>query len=402
VRDLAEDVRRYLRGEAVAARPDNALQRLIRQMSRHRQTTFVAFIGVLALAAVSVSWALYRKAASELAERQRGERMTALYIAVSAQAYRIDAQFRRMEEALEGLSTAAEWALTGPEPAAADAPLFFDKDFADPQRRPPDFTDKTAYRWPVSVEHPVVGISPGTDREAILPKLRRLSPLRRHMREMFVAAATDDRTIRPADEQRNILLQRKGPIDYVYVALPEGVHFMLPGMDALPPGYDVRTAGFYTISANNHGKRWGSPYVDSTTDEKGDDLVLPCTEGLWSPAGEFLGVAGVEITVTKMVETGLVLPGFQTIRTSLVNGDGKKVIDSTDAGKRFEADGKDEALALFDFDIPEVVTAIREGGAGMRELKHNGRDSIVVFVRLDALGWYYVVELDAAVVGGAR
>ncbi|NUO52783.1 MAG: protein kinase, partial [Polyangiaceae bacterium] len=397
---LAEDVRRYLRGDAVTARPDNSLQKLLRLMSRHRRTTLLAFLGLLAIAAVSVTFTLYRKTASELAARQRGERMTALYVDVAVQGYKIDAQFQRMQQALEGLGTAAVWALTGPEPAEKDAPIFFDTDFADPKRRPPDFTDKTAYRWPVSVEHPVVGISPGTDRNALLPKIRRLSPLRHHMREMFVAAATDDKIVLPPEEQRAALLERRGPIDYAYVALPEGVHFMLPGMDALPPGYDVRTAGFYTISASRHGKRWGSPYVDSTTDEKGDDLVLPCTEGLWSPSGEFIGVAGVEITVTKMVETSMVLPGYQPIRTTLVNGEGKKVIDSGDAGKRFEADGKDEGLALYEFDIPEVAAAIREGSSGIRELRHKDRDKIVIFVRLDSIGWYYVVELDAQLVDG--
>jgi hypothetical protein len=169
--------------------------------------------------------------------------MTALYIDVADQGHRIDVQFQRMQQALEGLGTAAVWALTGPEPPEKDAPLYFDTDFADPNRRPPDFTDKTAYRWPVSVEHPVVGISPGTDRNAILPKLRRLSPLRHHMRAMFVAAATDDKAVRSPEEQRAALLERRGPIDYAYISLPEGVQFMLPGMDALPPGYDVRTAG---------------------------------------------------------------------------------------------------------------------------------------------------------------
>jgi hypothetical protein len=221
------------------------------------------------------------------------------------------------------------------------------------------------------------------------------------MRAMFVAAATGGKTIPDAAEQRAILLERRGPIDYAYIDLPEGVHFMLPGYDALPPGYDCRTAGFYKISDHQHGKRWGAPYIDSTTDEKGDDLVLPCSEGLWSPTGEFLGVAGVEITVTKMVETALVLPGRKTLRTSLVNGDGKKVIDSNDAGKRFQADGTDAGLALADFDIPALVTAIRAGGSGVREISREGRDRIVIYARLDVIGWYYVVELDArATFGG--
>jgi eukaryotic-like serine/threonine-protein kinase len=397
VADLAADVRRHLRGEAVIAMPDNAVQRLLRAMSRHRRATLVAVLGVLALAAVTVSWALYRKAASELASRAQGERETALSIDVAAQARRIDSEFQKMEEGLEGLRVAAEWALTGPEPTTSE-PLYFDRDFADPQKRPPDFTDKTSYRWPVSVDYPVIGLSPTTSRDAELPAIRRLASLRPHMRAMFVAAAQNDRASLSDAEQRELLLNRRGPIDYAHVSLPSGVLFMLPGMDSLPPGYDVRTAGFYKIADHQRGKRWGRPYVDSTTDDKGDDLVLPCTQGLWSKDGKFLGVAGVEITVTKLVETGLVLPGRTTLRTSLVDGDGKKVIDSNDAGKRFQGSGRDEGLELSDFDIPVVVTAVREGSSGARRFRRDDKDVLVLFVRLDVLGWYYVVEVDAATI----
>jgi hypothetical protein len=162
----------------------------------------------------------------------------------------------------------------------------------------------------------------------------------------------------------------------------------------------VRTAGFYTMSANKRGRRWGAPYVDATTDEQGDDLVLPCTQGLWSPAGEFLGVAGVEITVTKIVETGLTLPGHTTLRTSLVNAEGNKVIDSGDAGKRFKgASGKDEGLVLGEFDIPEIAQAARDGAQGLREIEHQGKHLIVMLVRLDVLGWFYVVEMDPSALG---
>ena len=229
-----------------------------------------------------------------------------------------------------------------------------------------------------------------------MPKLRRIALLRDHMADMFVKAGGEVPRALSADDRRRFLLGRKGPIDYAYVVLPEGVHFMLPGMDSMPPDYDVRTSGFYTMSANKTGRRWGAPYVDSTTDEQGDDLVLPCTQALWSPAGEFLGVAGVEITVTKLVDTSLALPRRPILRASLVTGDGKKVVDSFDANKRFKTNGKDVGLLLNDFDIPEITTAVRSGTQGIREVTHDGKRLAVVFARLDVLGWFYVVEVDAA------
>lgn len=391
---LADDVRSFMRGDAVVARPDSSLTKLLRWMNRHKRTTLVTVVVALALAASAVTWSLYRQATHELAARERADKLTALYGEVATQAHAIDSQFQRMEEALEGLRTAAEWALVGPSPRPEDAPIFLDTDFADPAKRPKDFTQQTAYRWPVSVEHPVVGIAPGADRAALMSKIRKLSPLRAHLQAMFLGVV-DESAALSAEQRREFLLGRRGPIDYAYVDLPEGVHYVYPGVDALPPDYDVRTAGFYRMSLNQHGKRWGRPYVDSTTDEQGDDLVLPCTQGLWSPAGEFLGVAGVEITVTKLVETSLALPKRKTLRASLLDEDGKKIVDSFDAGKRFKASGKDEGIELSDFDLPEVVKAVRAKEEGLRELVRDGKSVLAVFVRLDVLGWYYVVEVEA-------
>ena len=396
---LAEDVRRFMRGEAVSAMRDNVFLKLWRVMLRNRRATLFAVLGGVALMAGLVSWSLYRKTASELEARERGDRITALYSDVATQGHHIDAELQRMEEALEGLRTAAEWALTGPEPTGDAAQLYFASDFANPATRPKDFTGDTQYRWPVSVDFPVVGLAPGLDRDTVMPALRRIAPLRSHMRSMFVEAAERDPSTLSDRELRDFLLQRRGPIDYAYINLPQGVYFGFPGVDALPPDYDVRTAGFYTMSANKRGRRWGAPYVDSTTDELGDDLVLPCTQGLWSPTGEFLGVAGVEITVTKMVES-LVVPGRETIRTSLVDADGKKVIDSRDAGKRFKASGKDEGITLHEFDIPEIVAAVRAHDEGLRTVHRDGHELLVAIVRLDVLGWYYVVEVDPKSVEG--
>jgi len=399
VQALADDVRRTMRGEAPTARPDGALGKLARWMSRHRYRTLVAFALLVAGSAAVVSASLYRQATAELVERQRGERRTELYIDVAARAHRIDAQFQSMVQALEGLRVAAEWALDGPEPEPSRATVYFDTDFADPRRRPSDFGGGTAYRWPVSLEYPVVGVPRSVDREALLPKLARLAPLRHHIRSMLAATAIGAEA-RPSDEElRALLAARKSPIDYAYVDLAEGAHMVYPGVDALPPDYDVRTAGFYAMSLNQRGSRWGRPYVDSTTDPLGDDLVLPCTAGLWSRAGQFLGVAGVEITVTKLVEGAMLLEGREVLRASLLDGDGNKVVDSRDAGRRFKPSGKDEYLELEPFDLPEVLSLVREKREGVRATNRDGRAELAAVARLDVLGWYYVVEVDADTLG---
>jgi len=400
VRELADDVRRFMRREAVIAWPDGPLDKVLRFIGRHRRTTLTAFVVVLAAATAVIGWSRYRGAQSEIATRERGAALTAFYSDVAHQAHRIDGDLFKMERALEGLATAAEWALVGPEPTGDAARVYFDEDFKDAARRPSDFTKETAYRWPVSVEWPVVLLSPGVARETVLPAIHRLGRLRTHMTSMVVAAAVGDQVTPTAAEAKAIMLQRKSLIDFTYIDLPSGVHMVWPGIDALPAGYEVRTSSFYTMSANKHGTRWGAPYVDSTTDSQGDDLVLPCTRGLWSPAGEFLGVAGVEMTVTRMVETSMVVRSRRVRRASLVTPGGDVIVDSRDANKRFVASGKDEAVTLAPFDLPVIVTAIRAGEQGLRETTRDGEAVAVSFVRLGTIGWYFVVEVDASTLGG--
>ena len=84
---------------------------------------------------------------------------------------------------------------------------------------------------------------------------------------------------------------------------------------------------------------------------------------------------------------------------SLLDGDGNKVVDSRDAGRRFKPSGKDEYLELEPFDLPEVLSLVREKREGVRATNRDGRAELAAVARLDVLGWYYVVEVDADTLG---
>jgi hypothetical protein len=398
-KEMADELARFETGQLLRSRSYTVRELVVRWLRRHRRAAALGSLAAVALVLFAIMWIRYERAEDELALRARGAKLTALYGDVARQAHRIDRDLLKLESALEGLTAAAAWALLGPEPPADGELLYFDVDFAT--KPPDDFTgiDKTAYRWPVSVEHPVVSVAPKANRTEVLPKIRRLLPLRHHIRQMVLEAAVGETTGLSAAEGTALLLGRKSLIDYAYVDLPDGIHFVWPGMASLRRGYDVTTASFYRLSENKRGARWGVPYVDSTTDPEGDDLVLPCTRGVWSPAGKFLGVAGVEMTVTKMVDTSMTMPTRTTVRTTLVDKAGRKIIDSRDARARFHGTGLDEAIVLPVFDLPDIATEIRAEREGIRETRRDGRPIIVALVRLEAIPWYYVVEVDAKTLG---
>jgi hypothetical protein len=394
-KEFADELARFEAGQLLVSRAYGLRELATRWLKRHRRAAILGAIAAVTAIVLAITFVRYRRADEELAIRARGARLTDLYGEVARQGYHIDRDLLRLESALEGLAAAAAWALAGPEPDGP--PIYFDVDFAS--KPPPDFA-QGAYRWKVSVEHPVVGVAPGVDREAHRGKIKRLVPLRHHMREMVLEAAIGDTTNTSPTDANAILFARRSPIDYAYVDLPEGIHFMWPGMASLRSTYDVRTSSFYKDSENKRGTHWGAPYVDSTTDREGDDLVLPCTKGVWSVRGEFLGVAGVEMTVTKMVERSMAMPARTTLRTSLVDDKGRKVIDSGDANKRFPAGDRDVAIEFVPFDLPDIAAAIGAHEEGVRETTRAGKPIVVAFTRLDTIGWYYVVEVDATSLGG--
>jgi serine/threonine protein kinase len=396
-----EELARFETGQLLVSKSYRLRELVFRWLRQHRLGVTLAVLAVIS--AVLVGGLLLRldRAADELAIRERGDRLTKLYGDVARQAYVIDRDLLRLESALEGLTTATAWALEAPDQPFAK--VFFDTDFESDKTRPDDFTSETAYRWSVSVEHPVVSVAPGVERAPLLPKIRRLVPLRHHIRDMVVAAAQrDDHRVLSAAEATKLMVTRAGPIDYAYVDLPEGVHVIWPGNATLRRDYDVRTASFFQNSAKERGRHWGAPYVDSSTATDGDELVLPCTKGIWSATGELLGVAGVEMTVTKMLDTSMRMTNRSTLRVSLVDKQGRTVIDSSAANQTFPSNGRDEAIEFPPFELPSVAAAIAAEREGILETTRDGRPVVVAYVRLDAIRWYYVVEVDAASLGAAK
>src|SRR5262249_41386696 len=70
----AEDVQRYLAGEAVAAQREGALARLWRWSKRHRRALARAAVVALFIGAIAISFLIYRDAAAaKERERARGD-----------------------------------------------------------------------------------------------------------------------------------------------------------------------------------------------------------------------------------------------------------------------------------------------------------------------------------------
>src|SRR5262249_29672884 len=84
VRELADDLRRYLRGAAVLARPDNLWQRAGRAIGRHRQGALATMLGLVVLALGSELFLIGQRQRAVDRVRRHEERLQVLSAALAA------------------------------------------------------------------------------------------------------------------------------------------------------------------------------------------------------------------------------------------------------------------------------------------------------------------------------
>jgi eukaryotic-like serine/threonine-protein kinase len=395
VEALSDDLRRYLRGLAVRARPDTAMQAMLRWISRNREKTAVLLALGLVLAFAGTTWGLLRERAVLIEARAREEALGQALTTVSTRAGLIDREFLRYQGLLEGLTSAAVQALeAGP---SVEVPLYLGGDFEDPARAPEGLAFVERYGKAVSFDWPVQVLAPGVDRTAVHPLQLRLATLRHRFPSLVLRSHPHVVDV-PSPEQRHELLAGEGvPIVWAFVAVEEGIHAAWPGKGGYPETYDPRERPWYRLSAHKVGPRWGNPYLDS----QGQGLLLPCTMALWDSDRRFRGVAGMELTFAWIVDNLLAmeeLPGVQ--ESFLLDDNGRVVVRSnfSEHGGFRAPEDSNSALQLPLFEEIEVVAEVLAGRSGYRVLEAPDGDRLVAWYRMNALGWYYAVVADARAV----
>jgi len=378
VGELAADVRRFLAGEAVSVRPPRLPDRIGRVMARHQVATMLIVLGSLAIAGFSTSGALVLLGAQQAWAEAREEALSESLHVVADRAHHIDNQFLVYEGHLKGLEAAAVNLL---EHGRDDGEtIYSDVDFAG--NGPPDQSPSSIYARSVSFEHPAVKVVAGVDPEIVLPKAQRLWPIRHHFRSMLLETGGAG----PEADAATVVGEQGVPILWTYVALREGMHLTYPGHGPYPADFDPRKRPWYRLSAGKHGLFWGSPYPDVN----GRGLILPCTTSLYDADGDFLGVVGIELTFETVLRDLLddhdLAPGEEAF---LVDPEGYIVVrTSTPSDLPLNGLRDEQELKRQQFDGPEVVQAMMTGTSGYREAD----GQLVIYRKLDRLGWYYVVS----------
>ena len=195
-----------------------------------------------------------------------------------------------VELGLVVIANSAERALSQAPPVTG--PIYFAPDYDDPQKAPPDLKrgnglNRQPNYWtapgpPVSLEHPVFLIAPGTDATSVQREIAQLT--------------------RILPDFKSAIEEFGDFIHWTYVSLENGVHISYPGHGGYPPEYDGRRRPWYQAAINNKPIQgrvlWTPPTVDATSGL----VAFTASRRINYPDGSLAGVAALDVLITRVIQ----------------------------------------------------------------------------------------------------
>ncbi len=394
VADLGDDVRRFLRGDPVLARPDGPIGALLRWMGKHRElTAMVVLVAVLGSAILVTAMAGYGQVRVAQAQAQE-QRITTLITDAAKQTSLIDGQFLKIEGLLSVVSTAAAEALQrsvdNPEPlyTAAD---FQNVDAAPPDAEPPSRGDKYGTGM-VSTTTPVVlpsgplevSTEEGDGESEPSPlrlRLDRLSGLGRHFQRVLLRSHSERRAATNRSLARRTIMEVDIPVSWTFVALADGSLLSFPGHGGWPEDFQARKTQWYGDAAEEQAPVWGRVDVHPVTKAP----ILTVSQAVLDVTDATSGVAGVHLSMPRLLGL-LVPPAFahrEGVRAFILDEKGRVVVDS-------EYDPSDSSLdGLGD---PFPIATVREAAVAHQTGLERHGGQLYVYNRMTSNGWTYVLH----------
>jgi serine/threonine protein kinase len=399
VEAFAGDIRAFLRGDAVSARPDTPPQALLRWLGRHKLVTLLVMTVLLLASAGATIGVLVQKESELRAARHHEERVLSFLLAVSRHSHAIDSHFATFEKGLARLAGRVHGALE--QARVAEQRVYLSGDFASLERAPADLALTARYSSTVSLDHSVFKVAPGVADAVVEDDMQRLSRMTPAIQEfMLETAGVDVGALDRAGRRQRI--EKGVPVIRTFITLENGVYLSYPGQGGHPPEFDGRLRPNYRLAAHRRGIAWGNPYPDPY----GLGLILSAATSVYDRHGLFVGVTGLDMTFDWLIENLLALPDAPYMEGSYLVNRGREVV--IQAGRNSGGTsavqgggtGRDlngnRTIELTPLPFPEVRRALVERRAGHVAFRHEGRDKIAAFYPVDTVGWTYVVVADRA------
>ncbi len=387
VEALADDLRRFLRGEAVTVLPDPWTRKLRRWLGSHPVATLAALL-VVVLVAAGLSLASLLHVARRDAEAAEAERRAAMHtqamsdlmLSVTRQAEGFTSELGKLAALVDEIGTAATVMLDRHGRGGGELLAASDLTAA------PDFQIVPDYGEPVSFDAGSFVLAPDADARSAASEVRTLTAMVPVFQRVVLQAAPSSLQDLSRPEQLAALRKGLSNFYWVYIGLSSGLLIGYPGNWSYPADYDPRKRPWYEASVAAPGTVWGDPYADAFTSR----IIVPVHRRIVGPNDELLGVAGGDVTLEDFYRV-LSMPGLAGWKRSLlVDTAGRVLMDSAVPPADVVAPGGQVLFPLLD--NPAVLERIRADVPG-GHLQQGGE--ITVFHQLVSPRWYFVVVVAA-------
>lgn len=396
--ELSGDLRRYLMGLEVSARPDNPLTKAGRWILLHRKLALILILlGLLAWVA-GLSFSLYREYRFSEEVRQRDFALGVAYSNCMAAGNLLDEQFSRIELLTDSLAAEAQFLLerTTPKMAPSGAGRAFYSVQELKKTPSPGMMPSLFHKGDIDPSALAYNTTPDTDPATRETRLASLSGLVPRLLQTVLESSTDARVIEADLKTRKAKALEEGtPIIRVLFGFDDGLYLAYPASDGFAEKYDPRQRDWYKIVAPKAA--WTTPYVDGVP---GIGLVLSYSTPLGLLGKRGNGICSVDVSLYELIE-GLHAAGNagESVREkAIVDRDGRIILSTSrsfaDAQLRRFRD-PEEKVEFDGLNNPALISAMQERKFGIYHKRaERGESAVYIYTHIHSVNWFYVEKLD--------
>ena len=285
VRELAQDLRKYLAHEKISARKEFFWHKMTRWGVNHRRGMMLTTLTTLLLGAGSMAYTLQKEFRTSVTQRHLDNAASAVYINTLDVANDIEQRISNIEHKLETLQMHMRFDDLKIKTPAPDGNYF--RTLEQIHAKPPEtFVYSPEYKHRIDTENIFI----------FNIKNPRLAP--KNPAELQSTGEYMRKCMRDNLPEDSSLLTNRQPVQMIYLVLPDGTFACYPGIDKFATGYLPENRKWYKKALTQPGiPQWSAPYEDAFGNR---EKVTTCAIAVNNVHGKFIGVAAMDFSLPRL------------------------------------------------------------------------------------------------------